>query len=256
MITTAKKYKTGIVLSGGALRGFAHAGVLKALNEAGIFPDVVSGVSAGSIVGALYCDGFTPDEIYTIFVNKKLTKFLEFIVPNKGLVRLTGLYNTLLEKLQAKHFSELKIPLFVTVTNLNEATTEFISKGELTPYIIASSTVPIMFQPAVIDGITYVDGGILNNLPLEPIENDCELLIGVNINPIVPEKEFEGMMKVADRTVHMMISKINDHKIPRFDIYIEPTELHKHSPFDMSKGKEMQQIGYKATKRALKEKGY
>lgn len=251
-----KKYNTGVVLSGGALRGFAHAGVLKALNEAGIYPDVISGASAGSIVGAFYADGFTPDEIYEMFVNKRLTKFLEFIVPNKGLVRLTGLYKTLLEKLKAKQFSELKLPLFVAVTNLTEARCEYFTEGELAPYIIASSTVPILFQPKVINGITYIDGGVLDNLPLYPIENDCELLIGVNINPIVPENNFEGMMKVADRSVHMMINKINEPKISRFDIYIEPVELHKYSLFDMSKGKEMRQIGYKEAKKVLKEKGY
>jgi NTE family protein len=257
MVKEKKKYKTGIVLSGGALRGFAHAGVLKALNEAGIYPDVISGASAGSIVGAFYADGFTPDEIYEMFVNKKLTKFLEFIVPNKGFVRLTGLYKTLLESLRAKQFNELKLPLFVAVTDLNEAKCVYLSEGELAPYIIASSTVPIMFQPMVINGVTYVDGGILNNLPLEPIENDCEMVIGVNINPIVvPMTEFEGMMNVADRTVHMMIQEINAHKIPKFDIYIEPKELSKYSLFDISKGKEMRQIGYKETKRVLKEKGY
>ena len=62
-----KKYKAGIILSGGGARGFAHAGILKALNEAGIYPDVISGVSAGAIVGAFYADGYTPDEIYEIF---------------------------------------------------------------------------------------------------------------------------------------------------------------------------------------------
>jgi NTE family protein len=257
MFRKKKKYKTGIVLSGGGLRGFAHAGVLKALNEAGIYPDVVSGASAGAIVGAFYADGYTPDEIYEIFVNKRITKFFEFIVPNKGLVRLTGLYNTMLEKLRAKHFNELQFPLYVAVTNLNEAKCVYFSEGELVPYIIASSTVPVMFQPMVIDGVTYLDGGILNNLPLEPIENDCELLIGVNINPIVvPVDKFDGMMNVAERSVHMMIHEIIAHKIPKFDIYIEPRELYKNSPFDIAKGKVMQQIGYKETKRVLKEKGY
>lgn len=84
MVKTKKKYKTGLVLSGGGLRGFAHAGVLKALNEAGIFPDALSGASAGSIVGALYADGYTPEEIYKIFANKSTYKFLEFMCPTKA----------------------------------------------------------------------------------------------------------------------------------------------------------------------------
>lgn len=256
MVRKKKKYKTGIVLSGGGLRGFAHVGVLKALNEAGIYPDVISGASAGSIVGAFYADGFRNDEIYEVFANKKISKFLEFIVPNGGLVRLTGLYKTLLEKLKAKNFSDLQLPLFVAVTNMNDAKCVYVSEGVLAPYIIASSTVPVMFQPMVIDGITYLDGGILNNLPIEPIEHDCELLIGVNINPIMKLDKFEGIKNVAERSIHMMINAIIEDKIPKFDIYIEPKELHKTSPFDISKGKEIRQIGYMETKKVLKQKGY
>ncbi len=256
MTTSTKKYKTGLVLSGGAVRGFAHLGVIKALNEAGIYPDVIVGASVGSIVGVLYADGYSPQEIYDIFIHKSMYKYLEFIVPKRGFVRMTGLYKTLLEKLHAKHFHELKLPLYVAVTNLNEAKTIFVSDGELAPYIIASSTIPIMFQPMTIEGITYVDGGILNNLPLEPIENDCELLIGVNINPIVPLDTFDGMMSVADRTIHMMLHELNKHKIPQFDIYIVPQALHKYSLFDMSKAAEMMKIGYDEAKRVLKAKGY
>jgi len=256
MVKMKKKYKTGLVLSGGALRGFAHGGVLKALNETGIFPDVVSGVSAGSIVGALYADGYKPEEIYKIFVNKSMYKFLEFIVPNKGLVRMTGLYKTLLECLRAKNFEDLKIPLFITATNLNKASTVYFSQGELAKHIIASCTVPVLFQPAVIDEVTYIDGGVLNNLPLEPIEDDCELLIGVNVNPITTESKFDGMLNVADRAVNMALNKLNAHKIPKFDIFIEPIELHKFSMMDAAKGDKMFDIGYKETRKVLKEKGY
>ena len=251
-----KKYKTGLVLSGGALRGFAHGGVLKALNETGIFPDVVSGVSAGAIVGALYADGYKPEEILKIFVNKSLYKFLEFIVPNKGLVRMTGLYKTLLQNLRAKNIEDLKIPLYITATNLNKASTVYFSQGELAKHIIASCTVPVLFQPIVIDEVTYIDGGVLNNLPLEPIEDDCEFLIGVNVNPITNETEFDGMMNVADRALNMALNKFNAHKIPKFDIFIEPVELHKFSMMDAAKGEKMFEIGYKETRKMLKEKGY
>lgn len=255
MKSKPKKYKTGIVLSGGAMRGFAHAGVLKALNEAGIFPDVISGSSAGSIVGALYADGYTPDEIFKIFVNRKLYSFLEFILPNKGLVKMTGLQKALKELLRAKTFEELKIPLYIAVTELNRGKAVYFSKGELPCIIIASSTIPILFQPLVINGITYVDGGVLNNLPHEPIKDDCEMLIGVNVNPVVEISDFDTMMKVADRTVHIMIKEMIHHKIPDFDLYIEPQDLHQYTMLNISKGKEMFNMGYLETQRLLKEKG-
>lgn len=256
MVKTKKKYKTGLVLSGGGLRGFAHAGVLKALNEAGIFPDVLSGASAGSIVGALYADGYTPEEIFKIFANKSTYKFLEFIVPNKGLVRMTGLFKILLQSLRAKNFEDLKIPLFMAVTNLDDACVAYISKGELAKYVIASCSIPVVFQPTAIDGITYVDGGVLDNLPLAPLENDCEMLIGVNVNPILHETRYNGMLNVADRVINMALNKLNEPKIPKFDIFIEPAELHKYSLMDTAKGPKMYEIGYKEAKKVLKEKGY
>ncbi len=256
MVKNKKKYKTGLVLSGGGLRGFAHAGVLKALNEAGIFPDALSGASAGSIVGALYADGYNPEEIYKIFANKSTYKFLEFIVPNKGLVRMTGLFKILLQSLRAKNFEDLKIPLFMAVTNLDDACVAYISKGELAKYVIASCSIPVVFQPTAIDGITYVDGGVLDNLPLAPLENDCEMLIGVNVNPILHETRYNGMLNVADRVINIALNKLNEPKIPKFDIFIEPAELHKYSLMDTAKGPKMYEIGYKEAKKVLKEKGY
>ncbi|HPS27620.1 MAG TPA: patatin-like phospholipase family protein [Bacteroidales bacterium] len=254
MVRSKPKYKTGLVLSGGGLRGFAHAGIIKALNEAGIFPDVISGTSAGSIVGAFYADGWKPDEIFKVFANKSTYKFLEFIVPNKGLLRMTGLFKIMLQHLKAKTFEELQIPLFMAVTNLDDACVEYISKGDLAKYVIASCTVPIVFQPTAIDGVTYVDGGVLDNLPIAPIENDCEFLIGANVNPVLPEKKHIGMSNVADRVVHMAINKVNESKIGKFDIFIEPAELHNYSMMDTSKGPKMFEIGYKETIRILKEK--
>ncbi|HNX07648.1 MAG TPA: patatin-like phospholipase family protein [Bacteroidales bacterium] len=254
MVRSKPKYKTGLVLSGGGLRGFAHAGIIKALNEAGIFPDVISGTSAGSIVGAFYADGWKPDEIFKVFANKSTYKFLEFIVPNKGLLRMTGLFKIMLQHLKAKTFEELQIPLFMAVTNLDDACVEYISKGDLAKYVIASCTVPIVFQPTAIDGVTYVDGGVLDNLPIAPIENDCEFLIGANVNPVLPEKKHIGMSNVADRVVHMAINKVNESKIGKFDIFIEPAELHNYSMMDASKGPKMFEIGYKETIRILKEK--
>ncbi len=256
MVKSKHKYKTGLVLSGGGLRGFAHAGIIKALNEAGIFPDVVSGTSAGSIVGAFYADGWKPDEIFKVFANKSTYKFLEFIVPNKGLLRMTGLFKIMLQHLKAKTFEELQIPLFMAVTNLDDACVEYISKGDLAKYVIASCTVPIVFQPTAIDGVSYVDGGVLDNLPIAPIENDCEFLIGANVNPVLPENKYNGMTNVADRVVHMAINKVNESKIGKFDIFVEPAELHKYSMMDTSKGPKMFEIGYKETIRILKEKGF
>jgi NTE family protein len=248
-----KKFKIGIVLSGGAVRGFAHVGVLKSLNEHGIFPDVIAGASAGSIAGALYADGKTPDEILKVFEKKSLYKFFEFIVPKKGLVKLTGMHDALKQSLSAKTFEELKIPFYVAITDLNNAKSVYINKGDLVSMVIASSTIPIIFTPVIIDGVYYVDGGVLNNLPLEPIEELCEKVIGVNVNHIGYKKTFSGMMEMADRAIHIMIDQNMEHKKKKFDLYIEPEELNHVGLMEMANHKKIFEIGYKETNRILKE---
>jgi NTE family protein len=247
------KYRCGLVLSGGAVRGFAHAGILKAMNEAGIYPDVISGASAGSIVGALYADGYTPDEICAMFAEKSLYKFLEFIVPNKGLVKMTGLQKALLKNLRAKTFEELKLPLYVTLTDMNHARAVYFSKGELARTVIASCTIPLLFTPCLIDGITYVDGGVMNNLPMEPIESRCELLIGSNVNPVGYQEHFDSMIKLTDRAVHMIIENAMTEKKKRFHIFVEPPRLSDYGLLDMAKGKEIFDIGYEEGKRIFSE---
>lgn len=245
------KYRCGIVLSGGAVRGFAHAGVLKALNEADIYPDIISGSSAGSLVGSLYADGHSPDDILNIFADKSLYHFLEFIVPNKGLLKISGLYKVLLKELRAQTFEDLKIPLYITITDMNNAKPVYISKGELLRIVIASCTIPGMFTPVVINDITYLDGGVMNNLPLEPIEGLCEMIIGVNTNPIGYQKDFTSMIKLTDRAIHMIIESSIVEKKKRFDLFIEPPELNRYGILEIAKGREMFDIGYEYGKNAV-----
>lgn len=254
MIKKAKKYKLGLVLSGGGSRGFAHIGVMKALNEEGFYPDVISAVSAGSIVGALYADGYTPDEIFRIFDDSRTKKLWEIIIPRLGLLKVTGLVRILKENLRAKNIESLKIPLYVAATDLNNGKIVFFSKGELIKIIIASSSIPVLFQPVIIDNITYVDGGVLNNLPVKPIVNFCETIIGVHLNPTGYKNDFHGLKNIAERCFHLSIKKtVKNISESKCDIYIEPEELGKFGLLDMKRSRELFEIGYNATKKILKE---
>ena len=109
-IFRSKPYKTGIALSGGGIKGMCHAGVLKALEEVGIKPDIISGVSAGAIVGALYADGYTPDEIATLFEDISFRQMTKFRIPDGGLFRIDAFEEFMLKNLRAKTFEALKIP--------------------------------------------------------------------------------------------------------------------------------------------------
>jgi len=248
-----KKYKTGLVLSGGGARGFAHLGVIQALNEAGIFPEVISGTSAGALVGALYADGYSPKEIMKIMNAGTRLHYIRPTVPREGLLQISGIIRILRDSLRANTFEELKIPLFVSATNLNHGRIEYFSSGELMQPVIASASIPVLFKPVIINNFHYVDGGVLDNLPIKPIEKDCGFIIGSFVNPTGYEENINNLIQIAERTFLLSVSKEVLEKAKRFDLYIAPQELKNYKILDPEKAEEVFQVGYNATKEKLKE---
>jgi NTE family protein len=247
------EYKTGLVLSGGGARGFAHIGLIQALNEAGIFPDVISGTSAGAIVGALYADGYTPAEIMNILISNSRLHYIRPTVPKEGLLQISGIVRILRDNLRAKTFEELKIPMFATATDLNNGKIVYFSKGDLHNIIIASASIPVLFKPVLINDIHYVDGGVLDNLPIKPIENRCRFTIGSFVNPTGYEKNVSNLISIAERTFLLSMSKEVLEKSKKFDLFVAPLELRNHKILDPEKAIEMYNIGYETTREKLKE---
>lgn len=250
---TDKIYKTGLVLSGGGARGFAHLGLIQALNDAGIFPDIISGTSAGALIGVLYADGYSPKEILHLMNHGSRLDFMRPAMPREGLLQISGIHKILKTHLRAKTFEELKIPLFVTATDINNGKAVYFSRGELLDPVIASASIPVLFQPVKIDNISYVDGGVLDNLPLRPIENDCRVLIGSFVNPVGYVEKISGLINIAERTFMLSMSKEIIEKAKRFDLFVAPPELGNYKILDPEKAGELFEIGFKATKEKLKE---
>lgn len=247
-----KPYNIGIVLSGGGARGLAHLGVLKALNQYEIFPDVISGVSAGSIAGAFYADGYSPDEIFELFADTKAFNFLKLNIPRKGFGNLNGLKKLLDDNLRANTFEELKIPLFVTATDLNNGKPEYFNKGILKEALLASSSIPVFFSPVEIENITYVDGGVMNNFPVEPIIDISKKIIGVYVTSIEHQDDFKNLFNIALRSFHLGIAANVHSKSEIMDLYIEPDGIDNFGVLDINKGKEIFDLGYNATINILK----
>jgi len=220
---------------------------LKALEEFDMTPEIISGVSAGAIAGVLYADGFAPEEILEIYTRKSIFEFMEMTVPKTGFFRATGLKETLLKNLRAKTFDQLKIPLVVTATNLIVGKSEYFREGNLVDAILASSCVPVLFEAVLINKIPYIDGGIMNNLPVEPIAGECKKLIGVYINPTGPIDQLKGMVHIAERSFHLAIASEMRPKQHLFDIFIEPSEIVNYSMIDMKKAPELFDVGYRKT---------
>lgn len=249
-----KKYEFGIALGGGGARGFAHLGVLKALKEKGIEPGVIAGTSAGALAGVFIADGKSPDEAMKLMKENGITDYAKVVMPVNGLLSLDNLEDILDEKIEAEKFEDLKIPMFATVSNLNSGKAEYINKGKLIPAIKASASIPVLFAPVKINDVPYVDGGLLDNLPVEPLLDCCKKIIAISISPVQEIKGVDNLVKVAARTFQLSVNK-NIHQLrDKVDLFIEPEGLEKFDILDTTNADELFDIGYEfASKLDLNE---
>ncbi|HNT51348.1 MAG TPA: patatin-like phospholipase family protein [Cyclobacteriaceae bacterium] len=157
--------KRGLVLSGGGARGIVHIGVLKALDEMGITFDCISGTSAGSIVGALYAAGHKPDSIFDLVKNLSVFKAVRPAFAWTGLLTLDGLKDVLIKNIPNNDFNKLKIPLTIAATDIKNGQIHYFNNGELIPAVLASSSIPAIFNPVHLNGKLYV--GLLGKILLK-----------------------------------------------------------------------------------------
>lgn len=246
-------FKFGLVLSGGGAKGFAHVGVLKALEEYGLFPEIISGTSAGAFAGVLYADGKSPDEIISFFKERKFQEFAEFGIPKAGFFKNTRFYSFLKSHLNARNFDELKIPLRVAATDIEDGELKIFSKGDVASSVIASCTVPIVFSPTEIKGKFYVDGGLLKNFPVSVIRKECKVIFGVNVSPVCPSEYKNSFKYVAERTFHYMSTSntFQDRKL--CDYLLESSDLTSFSMFDLDHVDQIYGMGYEMGKKFLEE---
>jgi len=246
-----RKYKIGIALSGGGVKGLCHAGVLKALEEFGIKPDIISGVSAGALVGALYSDGYSPDEIAVCFEEINFRKMTKIRMPEGGLFKTDIFQKFLSNKLRARTFKELSIPLRVVATDLDNGRSVTFKNGHLIDPIVASCCFPVLFSPKIIDGIHYVDGGVLKNFPVSTIRNECDKIIGINASPLVADDYKQSILNVALRSYNFMFKANILHDKSLCDLLIEPVDMANYETFDVDKGREIFELGYQSAKQML-----
>jgi NTE family protein len=247
-----KKYTIGITLSGGGARGIAHIGVLKALEEENIFPEIISGCSAGAIIGALYAEGHSPEKIFSFIEKKSMFSIVKMGLPARGFMEIAYFRDILTKHIAHNDFKHLKKPFYVSVTNLNKGQYEIIHSGKIIDFVIASSSIPLLFKPQKIDDEWYVDGGVMNNLPVACIRDQCKYLIGVNVNPMHYQHTFDGMAAIGQRILDIALKVNMDSVKAQCDTIIE-TDTHLFNPFSLNKAKEIYAKGYEATRHKMEE---
>lgn len=243
-----KKYKIGIALGGGGARGFAHLGVLQALDEKGIKPDFISGVSAGAIAGAFIAAGKSPRSAFDLMKEYNFTGLAKFTGFKNGLLSLEKMRKDLEKKIDVKNIEDLEIPLVVTVSNMLEGKVEYLSEGPLSTLVQASASIPIIFSPVDYNGKLYNDGGLFDNLPIKPLKDKCEKIISVSISPIQKLEELKNLKEVVFRMFQLAVNNPSEEIAALCDLCIEPPELANFDIMDAKNAEQIFEIGYQFTK--------
>jgi len=246
-----KQYQLGLALSGGGARGFAHPGALKAIEDSELKPEIIAGTSAGALAGVLYADGYAPEEILGLFVGKDFKEFAEIQIPITAIFGCSGFRKFLKKHLHAKKFEDLPISVKVVTTNFDEGKCVVFEKGPIIDPLIASCSIPIIFEPVIIDNISYVDGGLFKNFPVSTIRSECKKVIGVNVSPLVPKRQNDSLIHIAERSFHYMsrYNTLADRQL--CDILIEMDDLTSYKTFSLENANKIFKIGYSHAQKAL-----
>ena len=279
-----KNLKIGLALGGGGARGACHIGVLKSLERRGIIPDIISGTSAGSMIGAMYASQASAaivEEKYTEHVNGEDFKDLGFrYIPNnekddsvfsqvfkqmknqyilmvsstrKSLVKNERLAKAANNLFESNQFDDLKIPLIVTATDLISGKPMLYKAGNVVDAVVKSSSIPGFVEPTYIDNRMLLDGGIVFPTPVPPLVGECDFIIAVNISKAFnTSEEPDNIFEITNRARDISTLHLNSYLLKQSDFVISPEHEDVHwSAFDRTE--EFIENGYNAAESEMEK---
>ena len=248
-----KKRTIGLALSGGSTYGAGHVGVLQALNEAGIKPDFVAGTSAGALVGSAYCAGVPLVEIEELFLTLDWPTLVKFSIRKPiSLLDTQPMEAFLKKRLGDIEFKDLKIPFAAIACDIYTGERVVLDSGPLIPAVRASSAIPVLFTPVEIGGRLLVDGGIVDDVPVEQVRAmQADYIIASDVSrkgkiAKKPDNQFEIMLA----TIFTMQARISSVDEDACDCYIR-TDLTEYSSWGWGDASKMIAAGRKSAEAAL-----
>ena len=215
--------KIALVLGGGAARGFAHIGVIKALEAQGIVPDIVVGTSAGSVVGALYASGMRGFDLQKLALGMEEDMLSDWTLPNRGVLKGEALQDFINQKVRNQPIQKLPKPLGVVATDLQSGEKVLFRMGDTGSAVRASSAVPGVFQPVAISGRDYVDGGLTSPVPAQSARAmGADFVIAVDISNVNRREKLVSTLDVLLQTFAIMGHTISRHELKDADVVIRP----------------------------------
>ena len=226
-LKAVRPMKIGLALGGGAARGFAHIGVIKALEAQGIYADIVVGTSAGSLVGALYAAGNNGLALHKLALDMDESAISDWSVPlfakSSGILKGEGLQNYVNKTVNNQPIEKLKIPFGAVAADLNTGVPILFRRGNTGIAVRASSAVPGVFQPVRIGDHSYVDGGLVSPVPVRYArEMGADFVIAVNISSQPDAQLSASSIDVVMQTFSIMGQRLNFHELKEADIVLQP----------------------------------
>jgi len=215
--------RIALVLGGGAAKGFAHVGVIKAFEAHGIFPDIVVGTSAGSVVGSLYAAGYDGFELQRISLSMNEDAVRDWVLPNRGFIRGDALQAFINEAVQNRPIQALNRKLAVVATDLQTGEPMVFQSGNTGMAVRASSSVPGIFQPVKIGTREYVDGGLVSPVPVRIARGlGADVVIAVNISEIPQQNKVSDTFGILLQTFTIMGHVIARQELKEADVVVSP----------------------------------
>jgi len=215
--------KIALALGGGAARGFAHVGVIKALEAQGIVPDIIVGTSAGSVVAALYAGGANGFELQKLALSMEDGSVSDWVLPDRGFIRGEALQNFVNKALVNRPMNALPRKLAVVATELQTGEMAVLRSGDVGLAVRASSSVPGVFQPVRIGGREFVDGGLVSPVPAKVARDmGADLVIAVDISSKPKNAKVSSMIDVLLQTFTIMSTTVAQYELGQADVVIRP----------------------------------
>jgi len=244
--------KITLSLSGGGLRGAAHVGAIKFLEEQSVEVTAVSGSSAGAIVGLFLAAGLKSDDMLEFLKGLEKKELFAWASGAIGIFKMERLENKLRETLGIDDYNELKIPLHTCVTNIDTGESSYINRGDVIAYTVASSTITPLFEAKKIGENSYIDGGFSDNLPMKPLKDYYEKSLAININPLRGE-DLSTFKSLAIRSILIMIRSNSVGAKKLADAYFEVKGVANMHLFDFSEIDMAYEAGYNELKENWEE---
>jgi NTE family protein len=215
-----------LALGGGAARGFAHVGVIQALEEAGIYPELVAGTSAGSLVAALYASGKNSAQLKKIADSMEEAEITDWMIPilNRGALRGEALARYVNSQVGGQVIENMKLPLGIVATDLQSGEAMLFRRGSTGTAVRASSAVPGVFQPVKVGSREYVDGGLVSPVPVKQArEMGANFVIAVDISSDPEGNPAGDTFQILMQTFTIMGKSINTYGLKEANLVVRPS---------------------------------